>query len=95
MINKSFFFSYKFFLLVLIASTIIKLFLVFLIGEKDLADEWKILVNNLIENQSLLYHEIEGEKLPSVYMPPLYSFFLYFFHLMNFSNIINFRFIHF
>lgn len=88
MINKSFFFSYKFFLLVLIASTIIKLFLVFLIGENDLADEWKILVNNLIENQSLLYHEIEGEKLPSVYMPPLYSFFLYFFYLMNFSNII-------
>ena len=88
MLNKSFFFKDKFFLITLIISTVIKLFLIFFIGDKDLTDEWKILVNNLIENQSLLYHEIEGEKLPSVYMPPLYSFFLYLFYLMNFSNFI-------
>ena len=40
-------------------------------------NEWNILLQNLIKFKSYSFYTFEGELIPSVYMPPMYPFFLY------------------
>ena len=41
------------------------------------ANEWHILSQNLIEYKSYSFHIFNNQPIPSVYMPPIYPFFLY------------------
>jgi hypothetical protein len=56
-------------------------------GDKLFDMEWKILYENLVHNFSLSYYKINGVSIPSVYMPPLYAYFLYLFSFFNLPEI--------
>lgn len=57
-------------------------------GDKFFDTEWKILYENLVYNFSLSYHKINGFDIPSVYMPPLYAYFLYLFSFLNLPEVL-------
>ena len=46
-------------------------------------NEWNILLQNLIKFKSYSFYTFEGELIPSVYMPPMYPFFLYLINLVS------------
>ena len=47
-------------------------------GERNLTSEYKTLVSNLLQFGEYSYHSFQEKSLPSAYMPPLYSYFLFF-----------------
>ena len=67
---------------------------IFIFGDTNLENEWKILVNNLNDYGKLysilpyLLFKFEDFFIPNVFMPPLYAYYLYFFKVFNFSNEI-------
>ena len=71
----------KFYYLILIFICLLKISFAFFFGDNNLEAEWYIRNQNLINYNSFLYHQIDGEFVPSIYMPPLYSYFIYFFKL--------------
>lgn len=79
----------KNFIFLLVVFTLIKIIFSFLYGDNFLVFEWKIILKNIINHQIFGYHDIFDEVVPSVYMPPLYVYFLYFFSLIGFSEIVN------
>ena len=58
-------------------SIIIRLLLLNNYGDLTLQNEWGVLFNNLKNNGILAYRSFEGSLIPSVYMPPLYVYFIY------------------
>lgn len=46
-------------------------------GDLTFQNEWGVLFNNLKNNGILAYRSFEGNLIPSVYMPPLYVYFIY------------------
>jgi len=68
----------------IIVSLLIRILTVYLIKDSHLEHEWHILLNNLIEYKSYSLHSFNGELVPSVLVPPLYAFFLYFIHTISF-----------
>jgi len=66
------------------ASLLIRILTVYFIKDTHIEHEWSILLNNLIEHKSYSIHSFNGELVPSVLMPPLYAFFLYFIHTVSF-----------
>ena len=80
------FFKKEFFIAILIISFLFKVSFSFYFGDDFLVEEWKIIVRNLINYNSLSYHKINEINLPTAYMPPLYSFFLYAFFITGSSE---------
>tara|TARA_X000000950_G_C13830510_1_gene625947 strand:- start:89 stop:1312 length:1224 start_codon:yes stop_codon:yes gene_type:complete len=80
--------NYKNFIITLYFALLIKIILCFLIGDNDLDKEWKIIINNLINHKSFSYYEIDNKKVPSVYMPPLYVYYIYLFYLLGLKNFL-------
>ena len=76
------FFKKEFFIAILIISFLFKVSFSFYFGDDFLVEEWKIIVRNLINYNSLSYHKINEISLPTAYMPPLYSFFYIYFLLL-------------
>jgi len=68
-------------------SAIARIPIILLYGDTTLDNEWGILVNNLITHNTLAfdYHDknLREFLLPSVFMPPLYSYYLYIFSFLN------------
>ena len=62
----------------IIFSILIRIPAVLIFGDTSLENEWKDIVNNLIENGELLYR-----GAPNLFMPPLYAFYLYFFSIFK------------
>ena len=58
-------------------SIILRLLLLNNYGDLTLENEWGILFNNLKNHGVLAYRSFEGILIPSVYMPPLYAYFIY------------------
>ena len=58
--------------------------LIFVLRLSSVADITNILLNNLIEHKSYSLRSFNEELVPSVLMPPLYAFFLYFIHTISF-----------
>lgn len=58
-------------------SFILKLLLLNTYGDYSLENEWGILFNNLKNFKVLSYRSFEGNLIPSVYMPPLYVYFIF------------------
>ena len=56
-------------------------------GDQNIDNEWGILVNNLINYKSFSFYKIDDQIIPSVYMPPMYPFFLYFIEIITFKKI--------
>jgi len=79
----------KIFLLILIIFSFLKFFFAFIYGDHFYEMEWSIIVNNLIEDFSFSFHEIDNQKIPTAYMPPLYVYLMYAIAILGFSEFIN------
>ena len=76
-------------------SFVVRVPVVLIYGDTALEHEWKVLVTNLVDygKLSLSYRgpffiKFDDFFVPSVLMPPLYVFYLYFFKLFNFHEEI-------
>ena len=58
-------------------SIILRMLLINSYGDLTLENEWGVLFNNLKNIGVLAYRSFEGYFIPSVYMPPLYVYFIY------------------
>ncbi len=73
--------------LLLIFSLLIRVIAVFYFGDEKIEYEWSILVNNLYEHGALAFYSFKDELIPSVYMPPLYVFFIFLLKLITPENV--------
>ena len=81
-INKKNFFT------LLLSLSILKFIVAIIYGDNSYEMEWGIIVNNLLNDFSFSYHEIEGQKVPTAYMPPLYAYIIYCVSILGFSEFI-------
>ena len=58
-------------------SLIIRLLTVYFFRDSHIDNEWKILLENLVNYKSYSYYTFDNQLIPSAYMPPMYAFFLY------------------
>lgn len=65
------------FIIILIFFSIFKIILSIIYGDNNYEWEWSIIVKNLKDDFSFSYYEIEGKKIPTAYMPPLYVYLVY------------------
>ena len=70
----------------ILISVLIRIPVILLLGDTSLENEWEILVNNLITHGTLSLWSFDEFLLPSLVMPPLYSYYLYFFSIFNFDK---------
>jgi len=69
-------------------SFLIRIPVIFIFGDTRLDNEWGIIVNNLTEYGKFSLVNFGDFFVPSLFMPPLYAFYLYFFKIFNFNNEI-------
>ncbi len=67
-------------------SIILRLLFLNNFGDLTLENEWGVLFNNLKNNGVLAYRSFEGYLIPSVYMPPLYVYFIFLIDLILPNN---------
>ena len=74
-------------ILLILFSLLIRIPVILIFGDLNLENEWGVLVNNLIINQTLAFDYLDPALdkflLPNVWMPPLYAYYLYFFSFFN------------
>ena len=80
--------NYQLFFKLVLFLTIIKILISIYFGDELIDMEWRIINQNLIEYGEFTYHEIGGIRVPSIYMPPLYPYFLYSFSFFGLDQII-------
>ena len=61
----------------IIFSFLLRLISAYFLRDMELDYEWNILVNNLINYKSYSFYTFNSILIPSVYMPPLYPFFIF------------------
>ena len=81
--NKNYFNLY----LLILFSFIVRIAAIHHYGDVEIEYEWKILIHNLYNNGVLSLHEFDGKFIQSVFMPPLYVYFLYTLKLFTPANI--------
>lgn len=64
-------------LITISTNIILKIFLLKEFGDTELDNEWGVLFENLYYNGALSYRFLDDKFIPSVYMPPLYVYFIY------------------
>ena len=69
-------------------SFLIRIPVIFIFGDTRLDNEWGIIVNNLTNYGKLSLVNFGDFFVPSLFMPPLYAFYLYFFKIFHFNNEI-------
>ena len=89
--------KYKFslFFWLIVVSFFLRAIVAYFFGDQNLANEWKTLLYNLVNHNSYFFYQFNGQLIPSIYMPPMYAFLLYFlkiisFEKLNFLNLIIF-----
>ena len=70
-------------ILLILFSIFIRIPTIFIFGDTSLENEWKIMVDNLIEHKKFSLRSFDKFFLPNLFMPPLYAFYLYFFSIFN------------
>jgi hypothetical protein len=75
--------------LILCTSFVLKIIVAFFFHGKGLTNEWATLLYNLENFKIFSYYNIEGQNIPSSYMPPLYLIFLYINKVLSF-DLFNF-----
>jgi len=78
----------KNFIIILLFFSILKFIIAIIYGDHSYEMEWGIIVKNLLNDFSFSYHEIEGQKIPTAYMPPLYGYIIYLVSIFGFSEFI-------
>ena len=68
----------------IVVSLLIRILTVYFIKDSHVEYEWNVLLNNLIEHKSYSLRSFNAELVPTVLIPPLYAFFLYFIHVISF-----------
>ena len=81
--NKNYFNLY----LLILFSFLVQIAAVYYHGDTEIEHEWKILLENLYNSGALSLHQFEGKFIPSVFMPPLYVYFLYALKLFTPENV--------
>ena len=69
-------------------SFLIRIPVIFIFGDTRLDNEWGIIVNNLTNYGKFSLVNFGDFFVPSLFMPPLYAFYLYFFKIFHFNNEI-------
>ena len=68
-------------------SAFIRIPVILIYGDSNLEHEWELLVNNLIEHGQLVYEIFDnGMLLPNLWMPPLYTYYLYCFSFFGLED---------
>ena len=73
--------------LLIALSFVIRLISIYFFHDTKIDNEWGILLNNLIQFKTLSFYTFNNSPLPSVLMPPLYAYFLYFIKIISFEKI--------
>ena len=73
-------------ILLICLSFLVRIPTIFVLGDTALENEWKILVSNLVEHGTLSFRSFDNFLLPNLFMPPLYSYYLYFFSFFNLDD---------
>ena len=63
--------------LILILAITAGLFSIYFFGDRNLDNEWQVMVYNLETNNILSSRKINGVLVPNIFMPPLYPIFLF------------------
>ena len=75
------------FILLIFLSILLRIPIVLIFGDSSLENEWRVLVNNLIEHKTLAFDYLDPSLnkflLPNIWMPPLYAYYLYFFSFFH------------
>ena len=79
----------KIFFVILIIFSFFKFFFAFVYGDLFYEMEWSIIVKNLIDDFSFSFYEIDNQKIPTAYMPPLYAYLMYAIAILGFSEFVN------
>ena len=61
----------------IVFSFLLRLLAAYFIKDIHIENEWNVLLGNLIKYKSFSFYIFDGQLIPSVLVPPLYSFFLY------------------
>ena len=61
----------------IIISTVTRIFSIYLFGAKEISNEWGVMVEVMEENQMIGFRKVEGEIMPTIFMPPIYPVFLF------------------
>lgn len=80
--------NFKNFIKLVFIFSIFKILYSLIYGDRFFEMEWKILYYNLVNNSALSYYSINELLIPSVYMPPLYAYFLYLFSFLSLSETL-------
>ena len=67
----------------LILSFFVGLLTIYYYGDTSIENEWSTLLDNLYSHGTLAFRSFDGNLIPSVYMPPLYVYFLYLIKIFN------------
>ena len=67
----------NFLILLIVSSFILRIATIFFFADTYIENEWGVLVKNLQIYKSYSIYIIDGQVIPSVYMPPVYAYFLY------------------
>ena len=81
--NKNYFNLY----LLILFSFIVRIAAIHHYGDVEIEYEWKELLNNLYNSGVLSLYQFDGKFIPSVFMPPLYVYFLYALKLFTPENV--------
>ena len=62
----------------ILLSFLLRLISVYFVRDINIEHEWYILLDNLIKYRSYSFYTFNDQLIPSVFLPPMYPFFLYF-----------------
>jgi hypothetical protein len=63
--------------LLVIITILTRLFCIYIFKATEISNEWGVMVSIIEKNHIIGFREIDGEVMPSIFMPPLYPIFLY------------------
>ena len=63
--------------LLILFSLLLRFITVYFVRDSHLDNEWQILHNNLVNYKSYSFYTFGNQLIPSLYMPPMYAFFIY------------------
>jgi len=61
----------------IVLSLLLRLLVVYFTKDTYIENEWNILFDNLVKYKSFSFYNFDNQLIPSVIVPPLYTFFLY------------------
>ena len=88
LINKFLEKEYRFIFFLFSISLFSRVIIAYLYGDRDLENEWMVLVENLYFNNSLSLLKFDDFFLPNLWMPPIYAYFAYL-HALIFGCTLN------